>query len=298
MEDINVGIDLGGSHVAIGIVDKNGKILDQYEKDFTVEEKKDLINVATKYIIENINMLKKQYSFSKFGIGVAGAISNGIILKSVNLGIVNYNIKQKLEEATKVKVIVKNDAKCAAIAEYKFGDCNKYQNVLFLTLGTGIGGSYIYQGNLMTGNSFEGFEFGHMIIKAGGVPCKCGKNGCFERYGSILVFKNKIIERLNLSYDISGPELREYMRISLDKIDDLIEEYLNDVSIGISNLINIFEPDCVVIGGGFARYDYILLAPLKNKLLNSNLLFNKRDVIKLQTAKLGNDAGIIGASIL
>ena len=298
MEDINVGIDLGGSHVAIGIVDKNGKILDQYEKDFTVEEKKDLINVATKYIIENINMLKKQYSFSKFGIGVAGAISNGIILKSVNLGIVNYNIKQKLEEATKVKVIVKNDAKCAAIAEYKFGDCNKYQNVLFLTLGTGIGGSYIYQGDLMTGNSFEGFEFGHMIIKAGGVPCRCGKNGCFERYGSILVFKNKIIERLNLSYDISGPELREYMKISMDKIYDLIEEYLNDVSIGISNLINIFEPDCVVIGGGFARYDYILLAPLKNKLLNSNLLFNKRDVIKLQTAKLGNDAGIIGASIL
>lgn len=298
MEDINVGIDLGGSHVAIGIVDKNGKILDQYEKDFTVEEKKDLINVATKYIIENINMLKKQYSFSKFGIGVAGAISNGIILKSVNLGIVNYNIKQKLEEATKVEVIVKNDAKCAAIAEYKFGDCNKYQNVLFLTLGTGIGGSYIYQGNLMTGNSFEGFEFGHMIIKAGGVPCRCGKNGCFERYGSILVFKNKIIERLNLSYDISGPELREHMKISMDKIYDLIEEYLNYVSIGISNLINIFEPDCVVIGGGFARYDYILLNPLKNKLLNSNLLFNKRDGINIQTAQLGNDAGIIGASTL
>lgn len=298
MENINVGIDLGGSHVAIGIVNQNGEILDQYEKDFTIEEKRDLINVATRYIIENINMLKKQYSFSKFGIGVAGAISNGIILKSVNLGIVNYNIKQKLEEATKVKVMVKNDAKCAAIAEYKFGDCNKYQNVLFLTLGTGIGGSYIYQGDLMTGNSFEGFEFGHMIIKADGIPCKCGKNGCFERYGSILVFKNKIIERLNLSYDISGPELREHMKISMDKIDDLIEEYLNDVSIGISNLINIFEPDCVVIGGGFARYDYILLNPLKNKLLNSNLLFNKRDGINIQTAQLGNDAGIIGASTL
>ena len=92
MENINVGIDLGGSHVAIGIVNQNGEILDQYEKDFTIEEKRDLINVATRYIIENINMLKKQYHFSKFGIGVAGAISNGIILKSVNLGIVNYNI--------------------------------------------------------------------------------------------------------------------------------------------------------------------------------------------------------------
>ena len=298
MENINVGIDLGGSHVAIGIVNNKGEILEQYEKDFTLEEKKDLINVATKYIIENINMLKKQYSFSKLGMGIAGAISNGVILKSVNLGIVNCDIKQKIEDVTNVEVIVKNDAKCAAIAEYKFGDCNKYQNVLFLTLGTGIGGSYIYRGELMTGNCFEGFEFGHTIIKAGGIPCKCGKNGCFERYGSILVFKNKIIERLNLSYDISGPELREHMRLSMEKINDIINEYLDDVSIGLSNLVNIFEPDCIVIGGGFARYDYILLEPLKDKMINSNLLFNVREQIEIQTAKLGNDAGIIGASLL
>lgn len=294
MEDINVGIDLGGSHVAIGIVDKNGKILDQYEKDFTVEEKKDLINVATKYIIENINMLKKQYSFSKFGIGVAGAISNGIILKSVNLGIVNYNIKQKLEEATKVKVIVKNDAKCAAIAEYKFGDCNKYQNVLFLTLGTGIGGSYIYQGNLMTGNSFEGFEFGHMIIKAGGVPCRCGKNGCFERYGSILQYKNKVKERLNIPREINSQPLRDIMNPRADEIEDLRQEYLNDLSLGISNLINIFEPDLIVLGGGFTHFAYMFMDDLKSKIVKSNLLFNRREDIDLRVATLENDAAMIG----
>ena len=84
----------------------------------------------------------------------------------------------------------------------------------------------------------------------------------------------------------------------MDKISDIIDEYINDLAIGISNLINIFEPDCIVIGGGFARYDYMLLDKLKGRLLNSNLLFNKRDDIVLRVAEFGNDAGIIGASQL
>ena len=229
---------------------------------------------------------------------MAGAISNGVIIRSVNLGVENFNIKKVLEEKTGLVVNVKNDAKCAAIAEYKFGDINQYKNVLFLTLGTGIGGAYIYNGKLMEGSIFDGSEFGHMIIKDGGIECKCGKRGCFEKYGSILVFKNKIIERLGLSYNISGPELRENIAKNEEKVKDIKEQYLKDLSIGISNLINIFEPDCIVIGGGFARYDYMLLESLKNKLIDDNLLFNKRQELILRVAKLGNDAGIVGASLL
>lgn len=304
---MDIGIDLGGSHVAIGIVDNNGKIIEQFEKDFTVKEKSDLLNVAIKYIVETIDKLKNKYEFSKIGLGVAGTIANGVILRSVNLRIENFNIKKELETKTELDVIVKNDAKCAAIAEYIFGDLenydvrnreNKYKNMLFLTLGTGIGGSYIYQGKLMEGSSYDGFEFGHMIIKENGLKCKCGKKGCFEKYGSILAFKNKIIEKLNLSYDIPGQELRKIIDNSKSKIEDIIEEYVNDLAIGISNLVNIFEPDCIIIGGGFARYDYILLDPLKDKIINSNLLFNSRKDIVIKTAVLGNDAGIIGASKL
>lgn len=298
MENISLGIDLGGSHVAIGIVNNRGRILEQYEKDFTVEEKKDLLNVAIKYMIETIKQLKEKYQFLKIGLGVAGTISNGVILKSVNLGIKNFDIKKELEDKTGLKVAVKNDAKCAAIAEYHFGDLKPYKNILFLTLGTGIGGSYIYQGKLMEGTIFEGFEFGHMIVKENGLQCKCGKKGCFERYGSILAFKNKVIERLKLSYDIPGAELRKIIDNSKELISDIIEEYINDLSIGISNLINIFEPDCIVIGGGFARYDYMLLEPLKEKILGANLLFNSRKEIIIKTARLGNDAGIVGASQL
>ena len=227
-----------------------------------------------------------------------GSVSNGMVLKSVNLGIKDYNIKAKLEEKTKLEVKVRNDAKCAAIAEYKFGECKKFKNVLFLALGTGIGGAYIYQENLMEGTIFEGLEIGHMIIKQDGLICRCGKKGCFEKYGSILVLKNRVIEKLGLSYDISGPDLRKEMKNHEKKIKYIIDDYINDLSIGISNLINIFEPDCVIMGGGFARYDYMLLEPLKENLLKTNLLFNNRNNLEISSAKLGNDAGIIGASIL
>lgn len=298
MSDISIGIDLGGSHVAIGVVDGRGKILEQFEKDFTVKEKENVLPVAVRFIVDTLRELKQKYDLLEFGLGMAGAISDGVILRSVNLGVENYDIKTELESKTGLSVHIKNDAKCAALAEYRYGDIKQFNNIVFLTLGTGIGGAIIYQGTLMHSDCTEGYELGHMIIKAGGLTCRCGKKGCFETYGSILAFKNKVIERLNLSHDIPGPELRERMDVSMDKIQDIIEEYIGDLAIGLSNLINIFEPDCIVIGGGFARYDYMLLDILKEKILNSNLLFNKRDDIEIRVAKLGNDAGIIGASQL
>lgn len=295
---VDVGVDLGGSHVAIGVVDCEGRIIEQFEKDFSVEEKRDVLNVAINYIVDVVNCLKKKYMLDKFGVGMAGTIQNGVVLRSVNLGVRNFDLKTELENRTGLTVFVKNDAKCAALAEYRFGDIKEFNNIIFLTLGTGIGGAFIYNGKLMYSNCAEGYELGHMIIKAGGLKCRCGKNGCFETYGGILAFKNKVIDRFHLSHDIPGPELREFMNSSMDSIRDIIDEYVDDLAIGISNLINIFEPDCVVIGGGFARYDYMLLDKLKDKIINSNLLFNPRENITIKTAKLGNDAGIIGASKL
>ena len=160
----NIGIDFGGSHVAIGVVTNKGKIIEQIEKNFTIQEKQDVINVGIKFIVKTIKKLKEKYEFNKIGIGIAGSISNGIVLRAVNFGIENYNIKQVLEKKLNLEVRVKNDAKCACIAEYKYGDIKNHKNVLFLTLGTGIGGSYIYHGKLMEGFSAEGFEFGHTII--------------------------------------------------------------------------------------------------------------------------------------
>lgn len=294
MDNIRIGIDLGGSHVSVGVVDNDFTVTKQYEKDFTVEEKKDLINVAIEYIIHTVNNLKGVYSFSKIGIGMAGTIKDGIIITSPNIGIINFDIKKMLEDNTGVEVNISNDAMCAAIGEYEFSNLKEYEKILFLTLGTGIGGNILLNGKIVDDEEYQ--ELGHTIIKENGIQCKCGKKGCFERYGSILVFKNKIIERLGLSYDISGPDLRQEIKFNLEKIKDIIDEYINDLSLGLTVLINKFNPDIVVIGGGFTRYDYLLLEPLKEKLYNSNFLNNKK--IKIQTAKSGNDAGIIGASLL
>ena len=293
MSDIKIGIDLGGSHISVGVVDESFHVIEQYEKDFTIEEKKDLMNVAIDFMIETLKTLKDKYSFSKIGIGMAGTIKDGIVIKSPNIGIVNFNIKKFLEEKIGVKVNISNDAMCAAIGEYVYSNLREYEKILFLTLGTGIGGNILYNGKIIDDPEYQ--ELGHTIITENGIQCKCGKKGCFERYGSILVFKNKIIERLGLSYDISGPDLREQIRLNQEKVNDIIQEYINDLCLGLSILINKCNPDIVVIGGGFARYDYMLLEPLKEKVSCLNLLNNKK--IKIQTAKSGNDAGIIGAII-
>ena len=298
---MKIGIDLGGSHIAIGVVNYNNELIEKIEKDFSEEDKMDIITIIEKFIVENIKLLENKYDLDCIGIAIPGVTKNGVIIKTVNLGINNYDIKSSLEEKLKIPIKVRNDGKCACIAEYHNmikNDKNlENANVLFLTIGTGIGGGIIYNGNLLEGHTFEGYELGHMIIKTNGIPCKCGKSGCFERYGSILEYKNKVKQRLNISKEINGEPLRDIIKSKKNQILDINEQYISDLAIGISNLINIFEPDLIVIGGGFVHYSSMFEFELKNALLNSSLLFNKREDIDIRYAKLGNDAGIIGATI-
>lgn len=296
---MKIGIDIGGSHVAIGVVNRSGKILSISEKDFTDKEKKsgDLMFIAENYIVDEIDNLKDKYKIENIGVAVPGTISNGKILKSVNLGIENYNLKSSLELRLKKRVFIRNDAKCAALAESKYGRNADKNNLLFLSLGTGIGGAYIYNGNLITGSDYDGFEFGHIILRPGGIKCNCGKFGCFEKYGSILSFKRKCIESLDLSYDVSGPDLRKSINENMNQVKGIIDEYIADLALGISNLINIFEPDATIIGGGFARYEHFFLDSIKKKIIDDKLLFNLRDEVNIDIASLGNDAGIVGATL-
>lgn len=298
---MKIGIDLGGSHIGIGVVNDEHYIIKKIEKDFTEEDKKNIIPVIENYIVESVNELEKEYEIDSIGIAVPGVAKDGVILKTVNLGINNYDIAKSLEQELHKPITVRNDAKCACLAEYndmvKKDTSLKDINMIFLTIGTGIGGGVIYNGKLLQGHNFEGYEFGHMIIRANGLPCRCGKKGCFERYGSILEYKNKIKERLNIPPEINSDPLREIMKAHRDEILDIDKQYISDLAIGISNLINIFEPDVVVLGGGFAHFSYMFGNSLKEEILKSSLLFNERNDLDLCIAKLGNDAGIIGATL-
>lgn len=294
---MKIGIDLGGSHIAIGVLDDKSKIIEKFEKDLLPKEKNDIKNSIEKYIIENVQELTKKYEITKIGISVPGTVQNDVIIKSVNLGVENYNLVHNLQNKISLPIEMKNDAKCAAIAENKFGVLKDVKRGILLTLGTGIGGAVIINGKLLDTGDLPGCEFGHIIIEKDGIKCNCGKSGCFEKYASMKAFKTNLKRELNLSEKTRGYELLDIIRNNLqdEKINKIIDEFIEYLSIGISNLINIFEPEVIGIGGSFIYFSDILLDRLKENILTKQFLFNNREELKIMPAVLGNDAGIIGS---
>lgn len=328
---MKIGVDLGGSHIAIGVVDNNGRIIEKFEKRLKGIEKKKIKETIVRYIIENVQLLSKKHKITGIGIAIPGTVSNGVIVKSVNLGIKNFNIVEELKKEIDLPIQIRNDAKCAAIAENTYGSLKNYSRSIFLTLGTGIGGAVIINNNLLDCGDLPGCEFGHMVIEKNGKRCNCGKKGCFEKYASMKALKTNLREVLGVGEEVSGKELFEIIRNNVfetevhfgteekfinkgvfgdgafgdrgkkhqysEQIDSVVQSFVEDLSIGIANLINIFEPEAIGIGGSFVYFEEVLLDRLKKELLKDNVLFNKRDDIIVKTAIFRNDAGIIGATI-
>ena len=336
---MKIGIDLGGSHIAIGVVDNKGKIIEKFEKRLKGIEKKHIKETVIQYIIENVQVLREKHKITSVGIAIPGSVSKDTIIKSVNLGIKNFNIVEELKKEIDLPIQIRNDAKCAAIAESTYGSLKNYNRSIFLTLGTGIGGAVIINNNLLDCGEFAGCEFGHMIIEKNGKQCSCGKQGCFERYASMKALKTNLREVLEVGEEVSGKELFEVIRnndilgteekfikkdifgteekfikeysesdlkspdskdtkaVKSEEIERVVQEFIENLSIGIANLINIFEPEAIGIGGSFVYFEEVLLDRLKTELLKENTLFNKRENITVKTAIFRNDAGIIGATI-
>ena len=184
------------------------------------------------------------------------------------------------------------------MAEKKFGSLKKYDDALFLILGTGVGGAVFLQGELLIPKRYSGFEVGHMVIERNGVKCNCGRKGCFEVYASMKRLKEKIKEEFKLN-SIDGKEIKRFMikNEGDKKLKVILDKYIENLAIGIANLINIFEPEAISIGGSFVHYKEILLEKLEKKLLEKTELYNKDDIPKIVMAELKNDAGIIGAAM-
>ncbi len=294
---MKIGIDLGGSHIAIGVINNDGFIVEKVEKRLLSKEKKDIETAIESYIIKNVKDLKEKYKILEIGIAVPGTIYGTEIIKSVNLSVKNYNIVENLKKEIDLPIKIRNDAKCAAIAESKIGALKDYKRSIFLTLGTGIGGAVIINGKLLDTGELPGCEFGHMIIQKDGIKCNCGKNGCFEKYASMKALKNNLRASLGLDETTRGQELLDMIRKNGEdeKIKKIVDEYIEYLSIGVSNLINIFEPEAVGIGGSFVYFSDVLLEKLKNNIQNKKYLFNSRNELIIVPAALGNDAGIIGS---
>lgn len=300
---MKIGIDIGGSHIGVGIID-GSEIIASKEKNFNRDDRKNMEQTILITIQNLINELLNENNLiiddiKLIGIAAPGTISNGVIVKAGNLGLQNFDIVSKLKELYNNPIQIRNDAKCAGLAEKKYGAMKDYDDCVFINIGTGIGGAAFLGGKLLEPKRFSGFEFGHMILNKGGRLCSCGKQGCFEAYSSIKALKNKVTETLDVDSDISGQYLREELLIKDNPgVREDIEVFLDYLKTGIGNLIDIFEPEIVCLGGSFAYYEgNPILDRLIQKLQEPGSTFNTGFLPMITTAKLKNDAGIIGAVI-
>ena len=291
---MNIGIDIGGSHIAIGLVNDENKIIIKKEHNWTNVEKEDIFKSIEEYTIKLVKeILQENNNVKKIGIGFpSGNIVDGVATRYGK----TVNLPKILSEEFNIKTYLKNDAKCSGLCEKKIGSLKKYNNCIFMTLGTGIGASYFYKNELVVPNKFQGFEIGHMIIEKNGRECSCGNKGCFEQYASMRVFRDKIEKLFNIER-VTSYKLFEIIesKEKQEEVNNIIGEYIDNLSIGLTNLINIFELDAISIGGSFAYYAPIFMDKLKEKVKQN---FKNREIPDILIAKYKNDAGIIGASML
>lgn len=308
-----IGVDLGGTNIVVGLVDEEGKIIKSIsrptEKERGVEPIFDDIFSMCNELIGEFKLDKT--SLKGIGIGIPGTIDdkNGVIVYSNNIKIDNFNVREYAKGKLDYEIKMANDADSAALGEVAAGSAKGCSDAIVVTLGTGVGGGIIIGGKIFSGFYPGGAEVGHQIIEAGGRQCSCGNKGCFEAYSSasalILAAKKKAEENKDsLLYKLVEGDLEKMnakVPFDADQAGDkagheVIEEYLDYLAVGVANLINVFKPEAILLGGGVCRQGENLTVPLKERLAKLVYAGDLRTEIKI--ASLGNDAGLIGAAML
>ena len=296
---MKIGIDLGGSHIGIGVIDKEGKVVEKQEIDLNSSIISNIPQFIEEYTLKTIANMLEKYSVDFIGIASPGTPKDGKITTLVNLGIKELDITKIIKQYYNLPIQVRNDAKCAGLAEKTFGSLKKYQDAVFLCLGSGIGGSVFIGGKQLKPIRNPGMEIGHMVINKDGKLCNCGKKGCFETYCSMKRLKNELIEAMSLDKAISSQELLKQLieRKKEHSVAKILEQYIQNLIIGLSNVIDIFEPEAICLGGGFVYFEQVLYEMLVENYYAKRYVFNKQTMPDLKLAALGNDAGMIGATI-
>lgn len=322
-KNYHIGIDLGGTNVAGGIVDEGYRII---AKDSLKTPKNEGYMAVADKICELCRILldKAECEFSDIksvGVGSPGSIDSkrGYIEFSANLDFTDVEFGKILEEKLNKKynmsehtvpVHIENDANAAAYGEFIAGAGAGTENMVMVTLGTGIGGGIIINKKIYSGFTYAGGEVGHMVIERNGKKCNCGRNGCWEVYGSatglVSLTKEKMEQNHNSlmwkNYEekgkINGRTAFDCMRLGDETAREVIKEYTDYLGLGIMNLINILQPEVIVIGGGISNEGEYLLEPIREYINREKYTKLESNDTKICAAKLNNDAGIIGAAFL
>ena len=312
-----VGIDLGGTNIVAGVVDSDCNIIAKAEcKTNVPRPEADVCDSMATVVKEAIKKAKlKMDDIDYIGIGVPGAVNpeTRVIETSPNLFFKNWEIAKMMEERLHKYTKVENDANAAALGEFLAGSAKGSKNAIAITLGTGVGGGIIIDGKIYSGSNYAGAELGHMVIVKDGRECGCGRKGCWEAYASATALINMTKEAIRnekaeFSYmlhladddidNVNGKTAFDAQQAGDNTGAEVVEKYIGYLATGLINIINIFQPDVLCIGGGIAGQGDNLLTPLRAIIEKERFTKYNEKQTKVCIATLGNDAGIIGAACL
>lgn len=297
---VRIGIDIGGTDIKIGLVDVNQKLL--ASKVIPMETKKEPEQVVQRIgtevleLMENLGIAMDQCIGA--GVGVPGTIDRkkGIVVYSNNIQWEQVPLVKLLAEYLPVPIRIANDADCAALGETAAGAAKDYQDVVMLTLGTGVGGSIVLDGKIFEGRKIGGSELGHMVIVEDGEVCTCGRRGCLEAYASATALKKAAWKALGERMEPEEIFLRAQK--GEKAAEELVEEYLQKLATGVVNIVNIFRPQILLLGGGLSKQGDLLLNPIREAVRKKCFGGNYGEIPEIEIAALGNQSGMIGAANL
>ncbi len=309
---IYVGIDLGGTNIAAGIVGESGKLLHKKSIPTGADRDalaviKDMAQVAMDVVAENGYTMDDVVSV---GIGSPGSVdkAKGELVYANNLPFSHTPMRAEMQKYINKPIYIDNDANCAAWAEAMAGATKGVDDSIAITLGTGVGGGIVVNGKLYSGFNFIGGELGHTVIAVDGEPCSCGRKGCWEAYASATALirqtkraaeAHKDSKMWNYTKDgkFSGRTAFLAAKDGDKAAQEVVDNYVKYVGCGIANMINIFQPEVLVVGGGVANEGDNLLNPVREYVKKETYAKDIK-ACRIEKAYLGNDAGIIGAALL
>ena len=311
-----IGVDLGGTNIVAGVVDENYKIVGRASRKTDAprpaEEIFDDIAAVIAEAMEKAGVTKEE--IASVGVGTPGSVNkeDELIEFANNLAFDNVPAYRLLRERTGFQTVYfDNDANCAALGEAVAGCGKGVKSLVMITLGTGVGSGIIANGKLITGLNYAAGEMGHTVIKYNGLQCNCGRRGCWEKYSSATALIQQTIDAMRENTDslmwdlvdndvsrVSGRTAFEAARRGDVPARAVVNQYIAYLGCGISNVVNIFQPDMVCVGGGIGNEKENLLAPTRKVLASERYSIHAKKQTKLVAAELGNDAGVIGAALL
>ena len=309
-----IGIDLGGTNIAAGLVREDGALLNKCSLPTGADRPtgdilSDLARAAA-LCLEGTGLKLKD--ISGLGVGVPGAVDDarGLVIRTTNLSWHQLPLARLLNELTGLPVRLGNDADCAALGEVCAGCAGDFSSAVMITIGTGIGGGFVHNKKVFSGWAGVGTEPGHIPLVFDGDPCGCGMRGCFEAYASasaLIRQTRRAMEQDSASLlwqfaprlaDVTAKTPFDAAAAGDTTAQAVLERWVDYLARGIGGIVNLFRPEAVILGGGVSAQGEVLLAPLREGLKRYCYASRYIPVPQVLAANLGNDAGIIGAGLL